>query len=132
MRHKGSDKPISASIEILDLKSNMVIEKSRAREKGRYSVILESGRAYGVIVSAPGFYFLSENFDLSKEKQYREIRKDFYMLTLGSTGHLTLNNIFFARGSARILPPSRHELERLASLLKTNSRIKLEVQGHTD
>ena len=130
--HVPSRKPVRAKIEIIDLKKRKVVAAKRTNRAGRYSFVLNSGQRYGVVVSAGGFYFISAYFDLRKEKHYREINKNFAMVALGQPGKLTLNNIFFARGSARILRESRFDLDRLVSLMKKNSYVKLEIGGHTD
>ena len=45
---------------------------------------------------------------------------------------MVLNNLFFAFRSIEIAKESEGELDRLASLLKKNPRLKVVIEGHTD
>ena len=43
-----------------------------------------------------------------------------------------MNNIFFASGKYELLEESFAELEKLLQVLKSNSKMKIEISGHTD
>lgn len=45
---------------------------------------------------------------------------------------MRLNNIFFDRGSARLLPQSYSELDRLVKSMKENTSMKIRLEGHTE
>jgi outer membrane protein OmpA-like peptidoglycan-associated protein len=45
---------------------------------------------------------------------------------------LTLRNVFFETGSARLNDDSRPELDKVAKMLHANPKAKIELGGHTD
>ncbi|GAB3853995.1 PA14 domain-containing protein [Hymenobacter terrigena] len=51
-------------------------------------------------------------------------------LAVGET--VTLPELYFNQGQARLLPPSRAALDQLAAILSAQPTLRLEVQGHTD
>jgi OmpA-OmpF porin, OOP family len=51
---------------------------------------------------------------------------------LAKTGSVTLNNILFDTGKATIRPESEAPLRAVIDLMKGNSALRLEIQGHTD
>jgi outer membrane protein OmpA-like peptidoglycan-associated protein len=51
-------------------------------------------------------------------------------LAVGET--VTMPELYFTQGQARLLPPARVALDALAAGLRTRPELRLEVQGHTD
>ncbi len=49
-----------------------------------------------------------------------------------SSSLIRLSNVFFDSGSSVLQDQSKYELNNLASLLKANSNVKVELGGHTD
>jgi len=45
---------------------------------------------------------------------------------------INLKNVFFQTGSALLQDQSKYELNELATLLKANANVKVELGGHTD
>lgn len=45
---------------------------------------------------------------------------------------IRLNNVFFKRASAELMPESYPELDRIAHLLKSNPTMIIELHGYTD
>ncbi len=129
---KYSKKPLQSEVEITDLNSGKTLHKIKTGRDGRFVVVLNTTRWYGIIISAKNHFFLSENIDLRNVEPYKIMRKEYDLLPFGVTGNLKLGNIFFARGKYRILKESRSDLKRLGRLLKDNPKIKIEIQGHTD
>lgn len=56
---------------------------------------------------------------------YNEVKKD---MVVGD--HIYLENILFERGSSKLTPKSRQELERIARLLQKYKNLNFEIQGH--
>ena len=51
-------------------------------------------------------------------------------LAVGET--VTLPDLFFEQGQARLLPATRAALDKIATVLSTRPGLRFEVQGHTD
>lgn len=58
------------------------------------------------------------------------LHRDITLTPRGET--VILNNLIFARGKAGIDPKSYSELDEVAQMMKENSRIEIQLEGHTD
>jgi len=58
------------------------------------------------------------------------LHRDIALTPRGET--IVLNNLIFARGNANIDPKSYAELDEVAQMMKENSRIEIQLEGHTD
>ncbi len=127
-----SSEPISAVIEIIDNKTNTIINTIKASPTGNYMISLPSGKNYGIAVKAENYLFHSENFDIPATTEYQEITKDIKMKKIEVGTKIVLNNIFFDFGKATLRPESKAELDRLTNLMKEMPELKIEISGHTD
>ncbi len=129
----GSDKPLNATIEIVDNETQKVIQVVRTNATtGEYMVMLPSGKNYGMSVNAKGHMFYSENFDIPAAQGYQEIHKDVQLMPINPGSKVVLRNVFFDFNSATLKPESYAELNRLAAVLKQYPGIVVEISGHTD
>src|SRR5690606_26695465 len=58
------------------------------------------------------------------------LHRDIALTPRGET--IVLDNLIFARGKAGIDPKSYSELDEVAQMMKENSRIEIQLEGHTD
>jgi len=95
---------------------------------------------YSLSILKKGYLFHSENIIL---EEGQDISNPFiYNVSLQKIKRETvspvkpkpivLNNIFFASGSATLLPTSDFEIAKLVELLSTNEELKIKILGHTD
>ncbi len=132
-----SKKKLNAKFELIDLETKITVVQSFSNpESGDFLVCLPVNRNYALNVSKDGYLFYSENFSL----------KDFNSSMVGSKGialdvplqpleigsKVVLKNIFFETGKFELKEESKTELNKLASFLKNNLKIKIEIGGHTD
>ncbi|RIH65485.1 flagellar motor protein MotB [Mariniphaga sediminis] len=126
--------PVQAQIELLNL---VHPDKSPRMEmtdtQGECLLCLPVGKNYSFSVSKEGYLFYSNTFDLREQRQVYEP----YELEIGLTpvkvgAEMNLYNIYFETDSFRILPESEPELQKLVVFLNENSRLDVEIQGHTD
>ncbi|MBC7425893.1 MAG: OmpA family protein, partial [Bacteroidia bacterium] len=61
-----------------------------------------------------------------------EIERDLYLSPFEIGKTIALNNVFFVRSKAELLPDSFSELDRLVKVLTDNPDLKIELSGHTD
>lgn len=125
--------PVEAQIILTDNSKNEELATFTSNSAtGKYLVSLPSGKNYGIAVKAEGYLFHSENFDIPNAAAYQEIEKDIYLKKVEVGKEIVLRNIFFDFDKATLRPESTAELERLATLLRENPTIKIEISGHTD
>ena len=128
-----TEDPLGALLLIEDLNSGELIASNKSNElSGEYLVVLPSGRDYSVSVSADGFFFYSQSFELPKDTAYVEITNDIALEPIKKGTKVVLNNIFFEVGKAELKPISYVELSKAVDLLQNNPGMKIEVGGHTD
>jgi outer membrane protein OmpA-like peptidoglycan-associated protein len=99
---------------------------------GGYKVVLPLRKVYQLSAHVSGFSNAEESIDLSKDTVYREIRKDLYLVKLEVGQTVLLNNIFFEQSKFDLLEESFPELDRVATLLKANPTMEIQLEGHTD
>lgn len=138
MRGKVTDKktgmPLKAAFEVIDLSNEEVRAASFSDNlTGEFLVSLPSGSSYALNVSKQGYLFYSGNYTLGNSLTAGdEYQVDIQLSPIEVGGTIILNNIFFESGSASILNQSKPELNKVVELLNSNSKMRIEVGGHTD
>ena len=125
--------PVEGDIEITDNAKNASLSKQRSNSStGNFLISLPSGKNYGISVTAPGYLFHSENFDLKDTAGYKEVVKviELKKVKVGKT--IVLNNVFYDFDKATLRTESSTELDALAELLKDNPALRIELGSHTD
>lgn len=126
-------KPLYATVEIIDNATQEVVQTIQTNATtGAYTVMLPSGKDYGMSVNADGYMFHSENFNIPSANGYQEITKDIQLLPVNPGSKIVLRNVFFDTGSATLRPESYPELNRLAEAFKLYPNLVIEISGHTD
>jgi outer membrane protein OmpA-like peptidoglycan-associated protein len=126
-------KPIEATInyEVLPAGVNVGRVHTDPRD-GSYKIVLPYGNEYGYTVTAEGHFPVSSHLDLTSVSEYKELNSSFELVPIRKGESVRINNVFFGFNSAVLLPASLPELKRLVDLLKDNSRMVIEIGGHTD
>ena len=133
VREAGTGKLLGANVDLVDNATGQVLYSVEADPKtGHYLMVLPQGNRYGLTVYKPGYLFQSRFFDFADAAVTGSVELDFELEALKQGAKTVLHNVFFPSGSAELLPESRTELVRVAILLKTNPRLKVEVAGYTD
>ena len=131
--NKKTNEPLGARIDyngLIDGKNYGVARTNPVT--GEYTIILPYGINYDFTASAEGFLGVSENLDLSPIGEYKEIKRDLYLVPIEVGATIRLNNIFFETGKADLKKESFSELDRVVEFLKDNPNVKIELSGHTD
>lgn len=124
---------VESDIEIIDNDKNQIISTFHSNSAtGKFLVSLPAGKNYGIHVSAKGYLFHSENFELTDTASYNEVVKHIFLNKMEEGTKVILRNIFFDTGKSTLRPSSVAELERLKEILVNNPDLKIEISGHTD
>ena len=124
-------KGLKAKIEIINNATGEVIARTTADKLGKYLAKLKAGKNYGIVVSADGYLFQSLNIDIPPDKDHMKL-PPITLKKIEAGKNIVLNNIFFDFGKATLSPSSKPELDRVATVLKDNPSMKIEISGHTD
>ena len=134
VRNKKTHKPIAANIELVNVNSRQ--EKTRiqkADKNGEAMLALPLRRNYAFNVSEDGYMFYSQSVQLADANTLTDpIVLDIELEPIEVGAQMELYNIYFETDSFSILPTSEPELQKLATFLKSNGQLKVEIQGHTD
>ena len=112
---------------------------------GSFLVCLPAGKNYGLYAKKQGYLFYSGNYNFSLGANVTAPELVEVLLTpipasegggvsaappVGTV--VVLNNLFFDSGLATLQPDSDTELESLVSLLRSNAKLRIRINGHTD
>lgn len=124
---------LSAEIELIDLKTNKVVEKTISDAiTGQYTAVLPNGSQYGLFINKKDYFFKSLTFNFSEKTEADGKTIDILLDPIKKDVKTVLNNIFFDSGKAELRPESFTELDKLQLLLKQNPSLQVEISGHTD
>jgi outer membrane protein OmpA-like peptidoglycan-associated protein len=94
--------------------------------------VIPGNKNYGMNVAAEGYLFYSENFSIKDNPSSDPYLIDVPLKKIKTGQTVPLYNILFDVNKYVIKQESTAELERLFNLLTTNSKIRVEIGGHTD
>lgn len=134
VRDKDTHKFLEAKVQVVDLNHKITAYSDyTSKENGDFLAVMPMGNNYAFNVSADGYVFYSENYELNKNigaNQPFLLEIELEKFKVGT--NMVLKNIFFNTNEYSLLPASITELSTLTELLKNNPNLHIEVQGHTD
>jgi outer membrane protein OmpA-like peptidoglycan-associated protein len=123
---------LQASIELTPLESNDSKPIISDRTDG-FITALVSNKTYALNVDKEGYLFYSRHFNLIGNVGFKQAEHvDIYLEPIKAGKTFVLSNIFFDFDSDKLKVESDAELIQLADFLRKNSRLKVEISGHTD
>jgi len=126
-------KPVASVVTIERLSDGTVVQTLRTDSlTGEFFAVLPAGQIYGISVSAPGYAFASENYEIKMEQGFNELHHTFKLRRIEIGSIVSLVNIFFDFGKYDLRPESEPELQRIYDLMREYPDMKIEVQGFAD
>jgi outer membrane protein OmpA-like peptidoglycan-associated protein/Tol biopolymer transport system component len=133
VKDKQTGKFLEARVQVVNLKTkNTEYDDFTSAENGEFLAVMPIGGNYLFNVSADGYLFHSENYQLNEAYINTPFLLQIALEKLKIGTNVVLKNIFFNTNEYVLLPASVTELGTLSNLLKNNSKISIEIQGHTD
>ena len=133
VKDENTLEPVRAEIEIVDNTTGSTVATTNSnRETGRFSTSFMTGADYTMIVSAPGYWFHSEELDLDQMLTIQDVEKEIMLENIIIGKKIELDNLKFDAGSTEIPNDAYPELDRLIEQLKQNPNIRIKVAGHSD
>jgi outer membrane protein OmpA-like peptidoglycan-associated protein len=136
---------LQAQLKVSALESERVFLESSTNRDGSFLVCLPLGQRYGLHAWREGYLFHSESFalqegELAKPSMIKIALQPIPKIVDKPSGKkdtllskpIILKNVFFETASAALLPSSKTELNDLAALLKSQPKLKIQLNGHTD
>ena len=129
----STGQPMEATVSVVNLKTGSKISDVNSNSAtGAYLVILPAGKNYAITVTAPGYLFHSENFDIPDTAEYTEAVRPVALKKASIGTRIVMRNIFFDFDKATLRPESNLELDRLRKVMLDYPSMKIEISGHTD
>lgn len=98
----------------------------------KYETELEYNRYYQIKLKAKGYFYYQDTINLQGIYDGRLIEKEILMTPLKVGNKLTLSDIYFEVNSAALTEKSKAALGDIASLLRQNRNLTVEVGAYTD
>lgn len=133
VRDKKTMLPLATEIMYENLETGEVMGIAHSDpETGQYQIVLPKGIQYGYHAEKYGYYALSESVEIEAGATYKELEQDLLMQPVVIDEPIRMNNVFFFRSQANLIPTSYPELRTVLKLLNTNPNMVIKIEGHTD
>ena len=129
---KKTNAGLPSSVELTDVNSRKVISKIQTDEDGNYLTTLPEGKDYAFNVNRKAYLFYSDNFSLMKDTPDSFFVVNIPLQPIEPGAAIVLKNIFFDVNKAELKPASLSELDKVVLLLKENTKLTIQISGHTD
>jgi outer membrane protein OmpA-like peptidoglycan-associated protein len=97
---------------------------------GDFKLVLDTQKQYGLTAQRKGYQASGMVIDLTKDTQYRELRREVLLSPIEIGQKITLNTIRFAQSKYDLLPASLPELDRIAQMMTENSTMEILLEGY--
>jgi outer membrane protein OmpA-like peptidoglycan-associated protein len=143
VRDAFTQSPLKAQVEITDLSKNAAVSSVQTDWNGEFLLCLPSGKSYAFAVNKAKYAFYSNHFSLEKSGTFdKPFLLDIPLIPIqagspvatktSASKTVVLKNVFFETASAKLLPESVAELDKLKNLLNDNPTLRIRINGHTD
>jgi outer membrane protein OmpA-like peptidoglycan-associated protein len=123
---------LQVPIELTQLESNNSKTIVSDQTDG-YITTLVANKTYALNVNVEGYLFYSRHFNLKENIGFKQAEQvNIYLEPIQNGLKFVLSNIFFDFDSDRLKEESNVELIQLTDFLLKNSKLKIEISGHTD
>jgi len=122
---------INSDLLIVDLKTSEPVKTVHVDE-GNYVALLPVGKVYAIVAKAPKHLLYSTTFEFMTDSISDFIVKNIKLQRFRKGMKMNLNNINFESGQSKLLEESYFELNLLVTYLKTYSKYRVKIIGHTD
>jgi outer membrane protein OmpA-like peptidoglycan-associated protein len=130
--NKVDNKPIAARINVQSMTDGDTVCVSYDPLTGDYKMMLPTKQTYNITATKKGFIAVSEPLDFTKDNNFKEVKKNIYLLPIEAGQRMTLNSVFFEQSKAVILDNSYPELDRIVKAMTENPLMEIMLEGHTD
>jgi outer membrane protein OmpA-like peptidoglycan-associated protein len=125
--------PVAAEVIVEDLDQKQAPQRlDYDPAVGDFKLVLDTQKQYGLTAQRKGYQSGGMVIDLTKETQYRELRREVLLAPIEIGQKVTLNTIRFSQSKYDLLPASLPELDRIAQMMTENSTMEILLEGHTD
>jgi len=123
---------LPSTVELIDLATRQTLSRVQTDELGNYLITLPVGKDYAFNVNRRGYLFYSDNYSLKGKSPDSTYEKNIPLQPIEANAAVVLRNVFFDVNKYDLKIESQVELDKLVQLLKENSTVRVQIEGHTD
>lgn len=102
-----------------------------------FSFPMFENEKYSIVIEAPGFATAKYMLDPSEANENKRVIKDIELAAGNNKKHevghvMRLDNVIFAVGRSKVSEESYHELNVVVDMMKENTKMVIQLEGHTD
>ncbi|GAB3956845.1 hypothetical protein GCM10028805_47850 [Spirosoma harenae] len=128
-----SKKPVASEVASGLLGDTKEISKvDYTPEMGDYKIILPTQKSYTLKARKEGYFTTTETLDLSKDKRFRDIRRNLYVVKIETGQKIIMRDVLFQQSQFELLPGANNELDQVVAMMEKYPAMELLVEGHTD
>lgn len=102
-----------------------------AGKDGMFSIGLKPSKAYSIEIELEGFVNLAERLDI-QAIDVKNLEMNFRLQPIEVGAVVNLKSVLFELGTTTLIEDSYSELNGVVDFLKTNPKVEIELEGHTD
>jgi outer membrane protein OmpA-like peptidoglycan-associated protein len=148
VRLPDNKQPINITVNVQDENNNLINAKVQIRNKsqnvlagvrnlsaGKYFASVKNNEQseYTISVEKDGYVFINRTYTLpASTDKIQSLEYDFILKRAVAGSRLVLRNIYFDFDRVTLKDESLFEINKLFDMLAENSRLVVEISGHTD
>ena len=101
-------------------------------ETGEYKMIVPTQSAYNLTATKEGYFPASETLDLSKDKRFRDIKRNLYLIPIQPGQKIVMREVLFEQSKFELLEGANVELDRIVDMMNKYADMEIMIEGHTD
>lgn len=128
-----TEEPIAATVRMRGMDNSAVATRNSEVGIHEFMVMSPTAKEYLVYIEKDGYIFENLSFQLGGAFDRERVEAKTIRLKKISVGAVSvLRHVFFDIDKAILKPESFDELDKLVKLLNLNTKVKIEIGGHTD
>lgn len=148
VRLPDNKQPINITVNVRDENSNLINANVQIRNKsqnvlagisnlsaGKYFASVKNNEPseYAISIEKDGFVFINRTYTIpASTDKIQTVEYDFVLKKAVAGSRLVLRNIYFDFDRVTLKDESLFEINKLYNMLAENSRLVVEISGHTD
>lgn len=129
--NKKTNKAIPAKIDMIVKPDRQNVIRVDAND-GNYTTQVGKKGWYVMTATAEGYINATDSIEIGTDGDVTQFSKDLYLQPIEVGFTVRLKNIYFDNDKTTLKPESFVELAKVLDFLTTNSKITIEISGHTD
>jgi outer membrane protein OmpA-like peptidoglycan-associated protein len=126
------DQSTVSGLQVAVISGSERIATSKTNVDGKFTAIVPPGGTYRLSYTSQNYAFREDTIQVPAADKYQEVPVRTTVMPLRDNQDLTPRQPLFAKGSSKLDPVTSQRLDELASLVRKNPRMKLEISVYPD